>query len=96
MRALVFAVLLGASVASFSGLAVAQEEEQSQPEEDRASAFRAVSGPQVDRVPGGQLLVGAYGAAWILMLGYLWRLGRLHTANARELERLKTAKTDDD
>lgn len=95
MRALVLAIVLGASVASFAGLASAQEEAEPAAE-DRASAFRAVSGPQVDRVPGGKLLIGAYGVAWVLMLGYLWRLGSLHAANAKELERLKAAKSDDE
>lgn len=58
------------------------------PQEDRASAFRAVRGPDAEQVPGGALLIGAYGAVFLLMLAYLWRLGRLHAANAEQLERL--------
>lgn len=89
--------MLGASVASFGGLASAQEEgEQTEQADDRASTFRAVSGPQVDRVPGGRLLIAAYGVAWVLMLGYLWRLGALHASNAAELERLKANDGDEE
>lgn len=98
MRALVLAVMIGASVAAFGSQVAAQEEgeQTEQAAEDRASAFRAVSGPQVDRVPGGKLLIAAYGVAWVLVLAYLWRLGKLHAANASELERLKAARRDDD
>lgn len=92
LQSVLFGIVL--VVSSLGGIASAQEEGE-QAAEDRASTFRAVSGPQVDRVPGGKLLIGAYGVAWVLMLGYLWRLGSLHAANAKELERLK-AKSDDD
>lgn len=92
---LLFALVLGVS-AAWSGLALAQDDPTEAQADDRASAFRSVSGPQVDNVPGGTLLIAAYGVAWVLVLGYLWRLGSLHTANAKELERLKSAKRDDE
>ena len=81
---LAFALMIGAST-----LAAAQEEAPTDPGADRAATFRAVSGPQAERVPGGTLTVVAYGAAWVLVLGYLWRLGRMHAANTSELAALR-------
>ncbi len=82
-------VVLMALLALGASTAMAQEPEQTDQVEDRASAFRAVSGPQVESVPGGALLIGAYGAAWVLMLGFFWRVGRLHAQNQSQLERLE-------
>ncbi|MEM9069617.1 MAG: hypothetical protein AAGE52_13980 [Myxococcota bacterium] len=65
-------------------------------ESERASAFRAVRGAQAEQVPGGNLVVGAYGAAWVLVLGYFWHLGRLHRSNQEELARLSEMLKDAD
>ena len=56
--------------------------------EDRASAFRAVSGPQTEQVPGGKLLIAAYGIAWVLILLFLWRMQKMHVATKKETARL--------
>jgi CcmD family protein len=74
------------AVDSASAQDAATEED---PQSSRAATFRAVSGPQAERVPGGLLTVIAYGGAWVLVLGYLWRLGRMHAQNERELSALK-------
>ena len=73
-------------IGSASAQDAATEED---PQSSRAATFRAVSGPQAERVPGGLLTVIAYGGAWVLVLGYLWRLGRMHAQNERELTALK-------
>ncbi len=104
-RASSLAMLLMLTLSTLSPLGVAAQEEQPAQEaeesedvdpEDRASAFRAVSGPQIDQVPGGTLLVIAYGVIFALLLGYLWRLGALHAKNAVALERLETSLRQDE
>ena len=57
--------------------------------ESRASAFRAVTGPNVERVPGGTLLVAAYGIVLLVLLGYVYRLGALHARTTRDLARIE-------
>lgn len=73
----------------FSWSASAQED--SGDPEERASAFRAVSGPQVEQVPGGALLIGAYGVAWIAILGFFAHVGRLNARTATDIARLERA-----
>ncbi len=91
------ALLLFVSMSVAAVPSVAQEPTESpaasagDPQEDRASAFRAVRGAEAEQVPGGTLLIAAYGAIFLLMFVYLWRLGRLHTANAQQLHRLAKA-----
>ena len=63
--------------------------------EDRAEAFRAVEGPQQEDVPGGPLLVGAYALLWLFVLGYVWRLGRLHARTASEIEQVQRRLRED-
>lgn len=41
--------------------------------DSRATGFRAVDGAQVEDVPGGLMLVGAYGAIAVLLLLFLLR-----------------------
>ena len=90
-RGLALATLLFATSPVF-----AQEGEQdstasteSTDSEDRATTFRTSAGPQVDRVPGGKLLIGAYGLAWLAILGFMWfRIDRQQKRATGELERL--------
>ena len=69
---------------TFAGIAAAQD-----PEGDRAATFQRVEGPVTEDVPGGALLVGAYGAAWALIRLYVLRLGALQSRVARDVERLE-------
>lgn len=59
--------------------------------ESRSATFQAVSGGQGEDVPGGPLLVAAYGAVLVLVLGYVLYLGRLSAGASRDLERLERA-----
>lgn len=59
--------------------------------ESRSAAFQAVEGPSSEQVPGGPLLIGAYGVILVLLIGYVARLGSLHGKNQLELERLSRA-----
>jgi CcmD family protein len=72
------------------GVALAQD---APPADDAASsrsaAFEAARGAQVEQVPGGALLVAAYGVVWVLLLGYVVSLGFRQSRVARELDRLR-------
>lgn len=83
--------LLSASPALPLGLseAEAQSERGEDAASSRSTAFRAVSGPKAESISGGVLLISAYAVAWLLVMLYLLRLGRLATANRSELERLE-------
>jgi CcmD family protein len=61
------------------------------PAASRSATFQAVEGPTGEEVPGAPLLVGAYGAVLVLLLGYVLWLGRIQAGTARELERLRRA-----
>lgn len=43
---------------------------------DRETSFQAVSGTEGEAVPGGALMVGAYALLWLVLGGYVFRLGR--------------------
>ncbi|MFT3923686.1 MAG: hypothetical protein QM778_14235 [Myxococcales bacterium] len=68
----------------WSGIAQAQEGA----EESRATTFQAVEGPQKESVPGGPLLIGAYGFVLAALLAYVARLGLMQRRTAAEVERL--------
>jgi CcmD family protein len=59
--------------------------------EERSQSFKAVEGAVKEDVPGGPLLVAAYGAIWVLVLGYLFRIVLLQQRSAAELQRLEQA-----
>jgi len=93
LAALALAGLLGLATPLAS---MAQEEQPEQPEgeqvdpsEERATAFRAVEGPVTEDVPGGTLLVVAYGIVWTLLLLYVFRLGAIQSGLGREVDRLE-------
>jgi CcmD family protein len=57
--------------------------------EQRAQSFQAVQGAVREDVPGGPLLVAAYGAIWVLMLLYVVRLVRLQQRAQSDVARLE-------
>ncbi len=61
------------------------------PAESRSATFQAVEGSRGEQVPGGPLLVSAYGVVMVLLLGYVARLGLLQRKTAAEVERLSGA-----
>lgn len=71
--------------------------ETEDPAEGRSTSFRAVSGAQTEAVPGGTLLIAAYGIAWAFVLMFVVRIGRLASKNAGELAELsrRVAASDD-
>lgn len=86
------AALLGLASLAAPAMLLAQEQpegEYEDPAEERATAFRAVEGPQTEDVPGGALLIGAYALVWVLVLLYVLRLGSMQAGLAREVDRLE-------
>jgi hypothetical protein len=75
---------LNAVLGSGVGSALAQDAA-----EERAQSFQAVEGAVKEDVPGGPLLVAAYGVMWALMLLYLIRLVRLQQRAQSDLQRLE-------
>lgn len=81
-------VLLAATPANAQEGASAESSDTAA-DEDRSTEFRTSAGPQVDRVPGGKLLIGAYGLAWLAILMFMWfRIDRQQKRATEELERL--------
>lgn len=88
---LTLALAVGASLvpdAMLHGSAIAHAQSEPDAAESRSAAFRAVEGAVVEDVPGGPLLIGAYGAIFALVLGYVIYLGRMHAGLRQDLERL--------
>jgi CcmD family protein len=67
-----------------AGVAQAQQAAQ-----ERAQSFRAVEGAVKEDVAGGPLLLMAYGAIWVLLLLYLFRLVRQQQRAEGDLQRLE-------
>jgi hypothetical protein len=77
LSALFLAALLFARPASADTVSGEPPDDAVSAAEERSAAFRAVTGPETESVPGGALLIGAYLALWALAFGYLYRLGSL-------------------
>jgi hypothetical protein len=55
----------------------------------RSTAFQAVQGARAeDNVPGGKLLISAYGVVLVLLVGYVLRLGLLQRKTSADVARL--------
>jgi CcmD family protein len=53
------------------------------------NTFRSVEGPAREEVPGGLMLVAAYGLVWLLLFLYVARVGVLQKQAQQELDRLE-------
>lgn len=89
IAALALAFALTAS--TFAQEATEDESAEEASPEDRETSFQNVTGPQVEDVPGGALLIGAYGVAWFLVVAYLWRLAALSRRTAADVDALHHA-----
>ncbi len=71
--------------ACFAAPALAQEDAAAA----RSTAFQAVEGARPeDNVPGGKLMISAYGVVMVLLVGYVLRLGLLQRKTSADVERL--------
>ena len=82
-----FRAALVALLLAFPCVALAQGEPD--PAEERSQAFEAATGAQTENVPGGTLMVVAYGAVFLLVLGYTVSLGFRQAKTQREIELLR-------
>jgi CcmD family protein len=98
MRALIRTLMLALTLSFVAApLALAQEGEDAasvDPSEERSTEFRAVEGPVTEDVPGGMLMVVAYASIWILIFGYVFRLGRMSARTAADVRRLERSLAD--
>ena len=94
LRTVYLGAIACATTALFATIAFAQDAAQDAAEQ-RSRSFQAVKGAVKEDVPGGPLLVWAYGLILLLLIGYLVRLVRLQQRSERELARLaqQLAKT---
>jgi hypothetical protein len=90
VKALLVAAAVGTAIVLGTAPAARAQEDAGaiDPAQDRATEFVAVDGAVAEDVPGGPLLVGAYGLVLLVVLGYVLRLGFLQAATARDLDRL--------
>ncbi|MCA9531378.1 MAG: hypothetical protein KC543_14715 [Myxococcales bacterium] len=71
-----------------SALAFAQDAGAETAAQSRSTQFVAVRGPQTEHVPGGALLIIAYGIVFVLLLLYVLRLFRLQAKTDETLAQL--------
>lgn len=81
------AALLFVGSMAMVGSAFAQDEPD--PAAERADSFQAASGAQTENVPGGTLMIAAYGAVFVLIFGYVASLAVRQNNTQRELDRLR-------
>lgn len=88
---LVAAALLATSAPAVVALAQGDDgAEELDPAAERAQTFEAAEeGAQTENIPGGVLMVVAYGVIWALVLGYTISLGFRQARTAAELARLR-------
>jgi CcmD family protein len=58
---------------------------------NESTSFRMVQGTEREQLPGGLLMIAAYGVVWLLLLAYMVKIGRLQARTQRDLERLEQA-----
>ncbi|MET0340429.1 MAG: hypothetical protein ABW252_05475 [Polyangiales bacterium] len=91
-RYTVAAGLAGATALCTTVASAQAPAEGESPAESRAAAFQAVDpNAKKEDVPGGPLLIAAYGVILVLLVAYVARLGALYAKNRGELERLVRA-----
>lgn len=87
-----FTAALALCAALFIAPAAARaDDEPTRPEEDRGTAFQRVTGPARDNVPGGKLMVIAYGVVWMTIFGYVFATWRRQSRLRDDLSRMQAA-----
>lgn len=88
MRRLYLAIALALAMfaAGPAAAALAQQEDAA---ESRAATFEAARGAQLEELPGGALLIAAYGVVFLLVLVYVVSIAFRQATTARELDRLR-------
>lgn len=91
LRAWALALLLGgmSAHALATGAAAQDASAQENPAESRAATFEAARGAQTEDVPGGALLIAAYGVIFLLVLGFVGSIAVRQARTQRELAQLR-------
>ena len=88
-------LLLSLVLFGFVAVAAAQDQGSADGAQDaaesRSTSFQAVEGAQGEQIPGGPLVVGAYGFVLVLIIAYVARLARMQAQTTAEVERLTRA-----
>ena len=83
--------LLALAPTVYCARALAQDEgaDSEDAEESRAAAFEAADGAQTENIPGGGLMVAAYGVIFVLVLGYVVSIGYRQAQIGADIARLQ-------
>lgn len=84
-------VLAALFALSFAASVRADDVPPADVDDGRSTEFRAMTGPAQESVPGGMLMVSAYAVVWVVVFGYVLRLGGLSSATRTKLDRLEQA-----
>jgi CcmD family protein len=87
--ALALSALPGAALVPAAAAQDAAEEAAEGAAEERSMAFEASEGARTENIPGGALMIAAYGVVWLLVLGYVVSLGYRQARTHGEIERLR-------
>jgi hypothetical protein len=82
-------LIRAAGLSLFSSFALVMQAAAQDAAEDRATSFKAVTGAVKEDVPGGPLLLGAYAAILVVLIGYGVRLVRMQQRAQTDLARLE-------
>lgn len=88
-RALSHAALFAGLAVGLAAPTIAAAQEDQPTMEAQAMRFERVEGPDQENVPGGTIMVVAYAVIWLLLLGFVVRLGMLHRGTAQDVGRLE-------
>jgi len=78
------------AIAIAPAISLAQDAGARSAAESRSASFQAVEGAEREEISGGALLLGAYGAILVLMIGYVGWIALLQERTKRDLARLRT------
>ncbi len=96
LRAWALALFLG-SIGTLSAVTLASAQDASGQNasgregaaESRATTFEAAQGAQTEDIPGGALLIAAYGVIFLLLLGFVGTIAARQARTQRELAQLR-------
>lgn len=96
LRAWALALFLG-SIGALSAVPLASAQDASgqnasgreDAAESRAATFEAAQGAQTEDIPGGALLIAAYGVIFLLLLGFVGTIAARQARTQRELAQLR-------
>ncbi|MGE0789125.1 MAG: hypothetical protein AB7S26_25860 [Sandaracinaceae bacterium] len=71
------------------GVSTAFAQDDEDPGASRSTEFEAATGPNTENIPGGALMVGAYGAILALLIAYVVSIGFRQSQTGKEIASLR-------